>query len=92
MKVSGRFTLWPQGKEPSIPIGYEAGWVLKLVLAKREGFTSNSVAIETGYRLDGRVSIPGKGKRFFSSSQLPDLGPTQPPIQWVKGKAVPVLN
>jgi hypothetical protein len=39
-----------------------------------------------GYGLDGRVSIPGRGKiLLFSIATRPDLGPTQPPIQWVPG-------
>jgi hypothetical protein len=32
----------------------------------------NSVCIAKGYRLDGRGSVPGKGKRFFSTPQSPD--------------------
>jgi hypothetical protein len=32
----------------------------------------NSVAITMDYELDGRGSIPGKDKRFFSSSQYPN--------------------
>jgi hypothetical protein len=38
-------------------------------------------------RSDDRGSIPGGGWEFFSSTPCPDrsLGPTQPPIQWVKG-------
>jgi hypothetical protein len=32
--------------------------------------TSDSIA--TGYGLDGRGSIPGKGKKFFSTPQRPD--------------------
>jgi hypothetical protein len=44
----------------------------------------SSVGIATGYGLDGRVSIPGRGKIFlFSIASRPALGPTQPPIQWV---------
>jgi hypothetical protein len=31
-----------------------------------------SVGIATSYELDGRGSIPGKGKRFFSTPQLSD--------------------
>jgi hypothetical protein len=36
-----------------------------------------SVSTVRGYGLDGRSSIPGRGKRFFSSAQSPDriLGP-----------------
>jgi hypothetical protein len=32
----------------------------------------SSVGIATSYDLDGWVSIPGRGKRFFSSPQQPD--------------------
>jgi hypothetical protein len=41
----------------------------------------------TGYGLDGRGSIPGRSKRFFSIPQRSDLalGPTQPLIQWAPG-------
>jgi hypothetical protein len=41
----------------------------------------------TGYRLDDRgiaVRVP-VGSRTISTSSRPDLGPTQPPIQWVPG-------
>jgi hypothetical protein len=38
--------------------------------------------------LDGRGSIPGRGKRFFSTSSRPALGPSQPSIQWVQGYAL----
>jgi hypothetical protein len=43
--------------------------------------TTNSVGIVTGYGLDGLVSIPGKGKKFISSLQVPDRLWGQPPIQ-----------
>jgi hypothetical protein len=33
----------------------------------------------------GRGSIPGRGKKFFSSPQRPDWGLTQTPIQWLPG-------
>jgi hypothetical protein len=47
--------------------------LLMLVQVSRDA----SVGIVTGYRLDGRGSIPGRGKIFFSSPQRPDrlLGP-----------------
>jgi glycine/D-amino acid oxidase-like deaminating enzyme len=32
----------------------------------------NSVFIATGYGLDGWGSIPGRGKRFLFTPQLPD--------------------
>jgi hypothetical protein len=44
-----------------------------------------SFGIETGYGLDGR----GIGVSFFSTSSRPDLGPIQPPIQWVPGVKQP---
>jgi hypothetical protein len=45
----------------------------------------NSAGIATNYRLEGRGSIPGRGKRFplFHSVQT-GSGPTQHPIQWVQ--------
>jgi hypothetical protein len=47
-----------------------------------------AVGIATGYGLDdggGRSSSPGKAKNFlFSTASRPVLGPTQPPIQWVR--------
>jgi hypothetical protein len=59
--------------------------VVSLKVAFLQDFYS-AVSIVTGYKLDGRGLIPGRGKRFFSSpvSRLA-LGPTQPPIQWVLG-------
>jgi hypothetical protein len=42
-----------------------------------------NAGIVTGYILDGRGLIPGRCKIFlFSTASRPDLGPTQPPIQW----------
>jgi hypothetical protein len=54
------------------------------------GFRSRDsvVGIATGYGLGnrgGRSSSPGRVKNFlFSTSSTPALGPTQPPIQWVR--------
>jgi hypothetical protein len=42
----------------------------------------SSVGTVTDYGLDGRGSISGRGKKFFS------LWPTQPPIQEVPGGGV----
>jgi hypothetical protein len=41
-----------------------------------------------------RGSIPGRGKRIFplSSMSRPDLGPTQPPVQWVLRVLSPVVK
>jgi hypothetical protein len=47
----------------------------------------SSVGITVGYRLDSQDLIPGRGKRFFSSSQHLDWfwGPASPSIQSVTG-------
>jgi hypothetical protein len=49
----------------------------------------SSVGIATDYRLDNRmiwVRFPtGTGNFIFSTASRPALGPTQPPIQWVRG-------
>jgi hypothetical protein len=47
----------------------------------------SAVDIATGYRLNDRgvrvrVSV---GAKIFPTASRPDLGPTQPPIQWVPG-------
>jgi hypothetical protein len=46
------------------------------------------------YRLDGRSSIPVRGRRFFTTPQLKDLalGPTQPRIHWVPRALSPVVK
>jgi hypothetical protein len=49
---------------------------------------NSSVGIATGYRLDGRGSIPGRGKGFFSTPQRPD-GPTQSRKLWLLGDISP---
>jgi hypothetical protein len=52
-----------------------------------------SVDIATGYGLDGRGSIPGKGQIFlFSTASIPVLGPVQPAIQWVPGPLSPEVK
>jgi hypothetical protein len=47
----------------------------------------SAVSIATGYGLDNQgvgVPSPGMVKNFhFSMLSTPDLGPTQPPIQWI---------
>jgi hypothetical protein len=48
------------------------------------------VSIVTGYRLDGRGSIPCRGRIFlFSTMSRLAPGPTQPLIQWVLGTIFP---
>jgi hypothetical protein len=52
------------------------------------------VGIDMGYELNGRISVPGRDKRFclFSTASRPALGPTQPPIQSVLGALSPVVK
>jgi hypothetical protein len=44
---------------------------------------NSSVSIVTGYGLDGRGSVSGRDKRFFSSQRVDRLW--GPPIYWVPG-------
>jgi hypothetical protein len=48
----------------------------------RIGGPGTSVGIATDYGLDGLGSNPG-GDEIFRPSRLA-LGPTQPPVQWVR--------
>jgi hypothetical protein len=52
------------------------------------------VSTVSGYGLDDRGSIPGRGERIFhlSSVSRPALGPTQPPVQLVPGVISPGLK
>ena len=45
--------------------------------------SGSSVGIATDYGLDGPRSNPGGDEIFRQSS--PALGPTQPPVKWVRG-------
>lgn len=63
---------------------------MKALIREKEGLQNekvrqdSSAGTATGYRLDGRVSIHGKGKILpFSTAFRPDLGPTRPPIKSV---------
>jgi hypothetical protein len=61
-------------------------WYIKLSDNIRYRGPGSSVGIGTGYGLH----VPGNESRWgrdFSHTSRPDLGPTQPPIQWV-----PVLS
>jgi hypothetical protein len=51
----------------------------------------SSVGIATGYELDRRGSVLGRGKIFFlfSTASGPALGPTKPPVQRVSGSHPP---
>jgi hypothetical protein len=50
---------------------------------------NSSVGIATGYRLDDRGSISGKGVFFFSVASRLGVGPTQPLTQCVPGAFSP---
>jgi hypothetical protein len=41
--------------------------------------------VSTGYGLDSRGCIPGRGKMFFSTTSTPVLRPTQPPTSGYRG-------
>jgi hypothetical protein len=51
----------------------------------------SSGSIVSGYGLDYRGSISGRGERIFllASVSIPTLGPTQSPVQWVPGDPFP---
>jgi hypothetical protein len=54
---------------------------------------SVGLQVTSGYGLDGRVSIPGRGKIFLVSiTSIPALGPTQAPAQWVPGTPSSEIN
>jgi len=44
-----------------------------------------SISKLTGYGLDSRDSVPGRGRDFHFSTSRPVLGPTHPPIHMVMG-------
>jgi hypothetical protein len=53
---------------------------------RASGNWDTSIGIVTSYGLDDQGSVPGRGKIFlFSAASRPDVGPTQPPVQWVLG-------
>jgi hypothetical protein len=55
-----------------------------------ENSRDNSVGIETGYGMDGRGSMPGRGKTFlFCIESRTAMGPTQPLIRLVSGTVSP---
>jgi hypothetical protein len=58
------------------------------------GSRDSSVGTETGYGLDDlgvEIRVP-VGSRIFSTSSIPVLGPTQPPIQCVPGALKPKIK
>jgi hypothetical protein len=54
----------------------------------------SSVTIVSGYGLEDRGSIPGRGEMIFplASVSRPALGPIQLPVQWVPGVLSPSLK
>jgi hypothetical protein len=44
------------------------------------------IGIALGYRLDDLgVRVPARAGNVFTTASRPALGPTQPPIQWLRG-------
>jgi hypothetical protein len=69
--------------------------VFSLFLLKLSGAgDAQLVNTVSGYGLDDRASIPGRGERIFPlvSVSRPALGPTQPPVQWEPGVLSPGLK
>jgi hypothetical protein len=56
-----------------------------------KGKPGSSDSTVSDYGLDGRGSIPDRGRGCFplTSASRPALGPTQPPIEWVLGDISP---
>jgi hypothetical protein len=79
LEIRNAYTIWPEtlkGKghlggtdvEEKIILSYYN----RITRDLREKGRDSSVGIATGYELDCRGSIPGRGKRFFSPPQRPD--------------------
>jgi hypothetical protein len=70
-------SVWPRDKSSAFVGSYPSCW----------GSRDSSVGIAIGYGLANRgvgVPSPGRVKIFlFTTFFRPDLGPTQPPIEWV---------
>jgi hypothetical protein len=59
------------------------------------GRRDSAFGIATGYGLDDQevgVRVAMGAKLLFSTSSTLDLGPTQPPIQWVPGALSPAVR
>jgi hypothetical protein len=68
--------------KPEYPHRVIVYWYIKLSDNIRYRGLVSSVGIGTGYGLDG-PGIESLWGRDFSHTSRPDLGPTQPPAQWV---------
>jgi hypothetical protein len=75
INIHFNIVLLPAPKPPNIllPLGFQANilyvFIISPTLVKSRDV---SIGIPTGYGLDGRGSIPSRGKRFFSAPQRPD--------------------
>jgi hypothetical protein len=79
-EIHSRYNSTATPTHPATALRIRAHWVSHKCLICPD----SSVGTATSYGLDGRGSIPGKGKIFlFFTAPRPALGPTQPHIQWV---------
>jgi hypothetical protein len=68
---------------PCFRCGYKCLLHCRETFATHRNRPQSSVGTAMDYGLDGWDSIPGRGKKFFSTAFRSALGPTQLPIQWV---------
>jgi hypothetical protein len=90
-EVGGDLNNWTWNR--SVPVSTSHAVSTAEVTRRRTGYgrvianrgRGRSVSVVSGYGLDDRGSIPGRGERIFllASVSRPALGPTQPPFKWV---------